>query len=315
MRVAFCGKGGSGKTTLSALFTKYMIQQGAPVITIDADINQRLGDKLGFLEEELNALPKMGNEIERIQVYVRGENPRIATARSVIKTTPPGSGSKMIRYDGDDPISRWFQLPFPGGRFMAVGGFDEESVGSGCYHTFTAALSIYLNHLVDREGEYIIADMTAGGDPFVTGLLTRFDLVYLVVEPTQASVDVFRQCQEYTEPFGTKVRVIANKIEDDDDLDYIRRGVGDAYLGALSLGPVIFTSAAGRVLDAEVLLRENEEVLKLMKAKLDHSPRDWDHFARVNREFHRRAAESWASALHGYDLLSQIDDSFVHEAM
>jgi CO dehydrogenase maturation factor len=42
VRIAFVGKGGSGKTTLSALFTRYLADQGPPVIAIDADINQHL---------------------------------------------------------------------------------------------------------------------------------------------------------------------------------------------------------------------------------------------------------------------------------
>ena len=47
MKIAFAGKGGSGKTTLSALFTRYLAGQGRPVVAIDADINQHLAEALG----------------------------------------------------------------------------------------------------------------------------------------------------------------------------------------------------------------------------------------------------------------------------
>jgi CO dehydrogenase maturation factor len=47
VKIAFAGKGGSGKTTLSALFTRHLAAQGAPVVAIDADINQHLADALG----------------------------------------------------------------------------------------------------------------------------------------------------------------------------------------------------------------------------------------------------------------------------
>ena len=42
MKIAFAGKGGSGKTTLSALFTRHLAAQGLPVVAVDADINQHL---------------------------------------------------------------------------------------------------------------------------------------------------------------------------------------------------------------------------------------------------------------------------------
>ena len=47
MRIAFVGKGGSGKTTTAAVFSRYLAAQGRPVVAIDADINQHLAVALG----------------------------------------------------------------------------------------------------------------------------------------------------------------------------------------------------------------------------------------------------------------------------
>ena len=46
MKIAFAGKGGSGKTTLSSLFVQYLAARGLPVVAIDADINQHLAEAL-----------------------------------------------------------------------------------------------------------------------------------------------------------------------------------------------------------------------------------------------------------------------------
>ena len=50
MKIAFVGKGGSGKTTLSSLFIRHLATTGAPVVAVDADINQHLGAALGLDE-------------------------------------------------------------------------------------------------------------------------------------------------------------------------------------------------------------------------------------------------------------------------
>jgi CO dehydrogenase maturation factor len=66
-----------------------------------------------------------------------------------------------------------------------------------CYHSKTGAVELYLNHLVDGPGEYVVIDCTAGADSFASGLFTRFDLTVLVAEPTRKGISVYRQWQGY----------------------------------------------------------------------------------------------------------------------
>lgn len=49
MRIAFVGKGGSGKSTLSASFATYVSKQNTrPVVVFDADLNIHAPELLGF---------------------------------------------------------------------------------------------------------------------------------------------------------------------------------------------------------------------------------------------------------------------------
>jgi CO dehydrogenase maturation factor len=75
------GKGGSGKTTLAALFARHLShasgpsgqERGAPpVLAIDADINQHLAAALGAAEDEAVMLPSLGDHLIEIKEYLRG---------------------------------------------------------------------------------------------------------------------------------------------------------------------------------------------------------------------------------------------------
>ena len=73
-----------------------------------------------------------------------------------------------------------------------------------CYHSKVGAVELLLNHLVDGPGEYVVVDMTAGADSFASGLFTRFDVTFLVCEPTLRSVGVYRQYVGYARDFGVR---------------------------------------------------------------------------------------------------------------
>jgi len=92
MRIAFCGKGGSGKTSLATLFIKYLQSKNLPVLAIDGDINQHLGVALGFSATAIRELPKLGQQQPVMKNYIIGTNPRIRQASDIIESTPAESG-------------------------------------------------------------------------------------------------------------------------------------------------------------------------------------------------------------------------------
>ncbi len=91
-------------------------------------------------------------------------------------------------------------------------------------------MELFLNHLVDGPEEYVVVDMTAGSDSFASGLFTRFDMTFLVAEPTRKGVSVHRQYREYARDFGVVLRVVGNKVQGRDDVDFLRAETGDDLL-------------------------------------------------------------------------------------
>jgi CO dehydrogenase maturation factor len=307
VRVAFVGKGGSGKTTLTSLFVRHLASQGVPVMAIDADINQHLAEALGADRVP----PAMGGCLPAIKDYLRGDNPRISSAAAMVKTTPPGRGSRLLRLDGDDPVHDLAIGTPCGARLMATGPFTDEDLGVACYHAKTGAAELYLNHLVDGAGEYVVMDCTAGAESFASGMFTRFDLTVLVAEPTRKSVGVWRQWTGYAAGYDVTVVVAGNKTQGDGDLVFLREHLGGALLTCFGQEPAVRAMEQGRPFRFADLSQATHESLTALQHVLDAQVKDWPRFTSQAADFHRKNARAWASAAAGTDLSTQIDPGFV----
>ncbi|MFC5788027.1 MULTISPECIES: ATP-binding protein [Streptomyces] len=317
MKIAFVGKGGSGKTTLSSLFIRHLAAIGAPVIAVDADINQHLGPALGLDDDQAAELPAMGARLPLIKDYLRGSNPRIASADTMIKTTPPGEGSRLLRVRENNPVydacARPVELDGGTARLMVTGPFTEADLGVSCYHSKTGAVELCLNHLVDGRDEYVVVDMTAGSDSFASGMFTRFDMTFLVAEPTRKGVSVYRQYKEYARDFGITLKVVGNKVQGQDDLDFLRAQVGDDLLVTVGHSDWVRAMEKGLPPRFDLLEEPNAAALRTLRSAADaaYAGRDWERYTRQMVHFHLKNAQSWGNAKTGADLAAQVDPAFV----
>ncbi|MFF7209619.1 ATP-binding protein [Streptomyces sp. NPDC008238] len=310
MRAAFVGKGGSGKTTLSALFARYLARSGAPVVAIDGDINQHLAHALGLPDGGFFSAPPLGARVGELKDHLRGTNPRIPSREAMIKTTPPGRGSRLLRLLGDDPVHVRHVQSVNGVPLMVTGAFDESDLGVACYHSKLGAVELYLNHLVDGPGEYVLVDMTAGADAFASGLFTRFDMTFLVAEPTRKGVSVYRQYRDHAAEFGVPLAVVGNKVQDEDDLLFLKEHVGDDLLAYGAHSSWVRAREQGR--GQGELEPHNLHALRKLRAALDARTKDWAAFQAHAVEFHLRNAAAWADQATGGKLADQIDPEFRH---
>lgn len=311
MKIAFVGKGGSGKTTLASLFVRQLVAQHRPVLALDADINQHLAAALGATEDAAAALPTLGAHLPQLKEYLRGANPRITDTAAMVKTTPPGAGSRLLTVTGDNPIYRECVHQVGGARLAVTGPFGEGDLGVACYHSKVGAVELLLNHLVDGRDEYVVVDMTAGADAFASGLFTRFDLTVLVCEPTVRSVGVYRQYCGYARDFGVRIAVVGNKISDVDDLDFLHQAVNGDLIATVGRSAHVRAAERGLLRPISDLEPENQAALDTVRANLDAVPKDWPTYTSQAHEFHRRNAVAWADASTGTDLTAQIDPHFV----
>ena len=310
MKIAFVGKGGAGKTTLAALFSRHLAAQGSTVFALDADINQNLATALGA-EDDQPARRPLGESLPLIKDYLRGDNPRITGAEAMVKTTPPGRGSRLLTVTQDNPIWQRCVTTIGGVRYAGTGAFAEADLGVSCYHSKVGAVELILNHLVDADDEYVVVDMTAGADAFASGLFTRFDHTFIVCEPTVRGVGVYRQYLQYAAGHHVTVSVVGNKVTDANDEAFLRDRIGSDLLAGMPVSRHVRAAEQGRAAQISELEPVNRAVLDTMARTVRSSDRDWRRFQDQAVEFHLRNAIAWANEATGEDLSRQIDPEFV----
>jgi CO dehydrogenase maturation factor len=311
MKIAFVGKGGAGKTTLAALFARQLAAQCHTVLAVDADINQNLAVALGEDAAEAVPHPTLGEYLGQIKEYLRGDNARISSTAAMVKTTPPGRGSRLLRVVEDNPVWRRCVRSVDGVRLATTGGFAEADLGVACYHSKVGAVELILNHLLDADDEYVVVDMTAGADAFASGLFTRFDRTFIVCEPTVRAVGVYRQYLDYAADYQVAVSVVGNKVADDADEAFLREHVGADLLACVGVSRHVRAAEQGHAGPIGGLEPANRAVLDRLRSTVDTTPRDWTRYTRQAVQFHLRNAAAWANDRTGEDLAGQVDPDFV----
>jgi CO dehydrogenase maturation factor len=229
----------------------------------------------------------------------------------MVKTTPPGRGSRLLRVGEDNPVWSACVREVSGVRLAVTGGFAESDLGVSCYHSKTGAVELLLNHLVDGEDEYVVVDMTAGADAFASGLFTRFDRTFVVCEPTVRAVGVYRQYVDYARDHDVAVSVVGNKVTDPADEEFLRERIGSDLSACLGFSRLVRAAEQGHAGPIDDLEPHNVGVLERMWRTVDGTPRDWLRFTRQAVDFHLRNAHAWANAQTGIDLATQVDPDFV----
>lgn len=303
MRVSFLGKGGSGKTTAATMFIKYLDKINKPVLAIDADINVHLGKALGM--ETLY----MGDDFDYLANYLEEE--KIIDNKFIIGSTIPTYDSKFITEDLNDRFFNQFATKKNNITLLTVGTYQPGNVGSECYHSKLGNIVLVFNRLLDNKNLMVVTDSTAGVDSVGTSMFAVSDINVFVVEPTKKSVDVFKDFVKMTEKYSIPTYVIANKIMDEDDLDFINNNIEEKYiLGYINNSKEIKKYDQGDMEELDKFVNNNEELNKKLYDLLMNMNKDWEKYYNLQKEIYIGDANEWYSKYYGVDLTSYIDKYF-----
>ncbi len=134
-----------------------------------------------------------------------------------------------------------------------------------CYHSKTGAVELYLNHLVDGPGEYVVVDCTAGADSFASGLFTRFDLTVLVAEPTRKGHQRLPAVAGLRRRLRRRLAWPGNKVQTGEDAAFLREHAGDDLLAWFGYEPAVRAMEQGRPFSPADLTGETRAALAVLR--------------------------------------------------
>jgi CO dehydrogenase maturation factor len=213
LKIAVSGKGGVGKTTLSANIAKYFSSKGYKVYAVDADPDSSLGLALGIDESEL-----------------RNIKPLVEYKDLIEEKT--GNGSMYTMTPVLDDIKDKYCIQINGIEFLRMGGIKKG--GSSCYCIENSFLNSLMNSLVLDTNDIVILDMGAGIEHLTRGTAQGVDLMLIVTEAGKTSVQTARVVESLSKELNIKnIKFIANKIRNVMEEDFIKKCFTDNELAGI----------------------------------------------------------------------------------
>jgi CO dehydrogenase maturation factor len=217
MKLAISGKGGVGKTTLTALFAKAFTKRGYRVLAIDADPDANLAAALGYPNpEKIRPIAEMAELIEERT----GAKP--GTVGSVFRMNPKVD-------DLPDKLS----AEVDGIRLMRMGTVKKG--GGGCICPESTLLRALVQHLLVERTDVVLMDMEAGIEHLGRGTSEFVDRLIVVLEPGKRSLETAEKIRELAEDIHLlKLGAVGNKIRGPEDEAFLEKNVkGIPLLGFL----------------------------------------------------------------------------------
>lgn len=198
MKLGIVGKGGVGKTSVTALMAQTLAARGLRVIAVDTDSNPNLGLSLGLSVDEVAGMLPLP---QRLVVGGAEGGPDVAT------------------------LLASYGRPTPSGVTL-LAALRINEAGGGCTCGGHASVRSLLAQTLAAHADVTIVDMEAGLEHLSRsgGTLAHADVLLVVMEPNRKSVLTAARTRVLAEELGLScVYGLGNKACGSADIDFFAR--------------------------------------------------------------------------------------------
>ncbi len=198
MKILVCGKGGCGKSTVSAILATAMQKRGKPVFLVDAD------------ESNIGLYRMLGLEVPEPLMDIFGGKKGF---REKTKTAGAGLGGLSRLFPENmtiDDLPQECVASSGSIRVMSVGKIHD--FGEGCACPMGSLFRMLFSSLSLEKEDLVIVDTAAGVEHFGRSLDGQCDHILCVVDPSYESIIMTKKVDAFARQAGLPVSIILNKV-------------------------------------------------------------------------------------------------------
>ena len=199
MKLLVCGKGGSGKSTISVLMARSFQHQGKRVLLVDADESNLGLHRLAGSPSAETLLESMGGK----------DGLRARKQATFPSAVCPAFYESAFSWE-DIPVQC---VPDADGiRLLKIGKI--MTFGEGCACPMGGVLRPFLAHFQAGSDDRMIIDMAAGVEHFGRSVDAHGDRIIGIIDPSFESFKLARILLELSQGAGTPIAFVLNKADE-----------------------------------------------------------------------------------------------------
>jgi len=217
-RIIITGKGGVGKTTITALLAHLFAEKGFTTLAVDEDPQMNLPFAVGMPYEESDRIVPLTQNLDYVEEKTGAR--------------PGGGWGLMLTLNPDvsDVVER-FGVRGPGGVNILVMGTVVQAA-TGCLCPENTLLESVIRYINLREGEVILMDTPAGVEHFGRSIAKGFHQAVLVTDPSFNAVQVAGHLAHLARELGIPhIHLVINRVRSEDEVKKVRQILDGRSMG------------------------------------------------------------------------------------